>query len=206
MSASRLAILGAGSVRCSAPVIASLATYFGERPLEIQMYDSDMERLDLFDRFARLCFVMSKNGHGLTSTTDAAEALEDADRVVFQVGENCARKYLKERHRMGIADLGAEAMIEQAVEEMLGSVPAEAEVLSLMNVKIAIPRSHYYRVEWPSEPTARERSALPHQVLRWIRGEEYTHDLFMEHEKSPLKKWLDDVDSLERVENMIRDA
>src|SRR4051794_39669255 len=110
MSIMRLAILGGGSVRCSPAVLASLATYFGERPLEIRMFDADVERLDLFDRLARLCFAMTKNPHTLISTTDAVEATEAADRVILQVGENCARKYLKEQHRMGIADLGAEAM------------------------------------------------------------------------------------------------
>jgi hypothetical protein len=181
-------------------VIASLATYFGERPLEIRMFDSDLERLDLFDRFARLCFIMTKNGHNLMSTTDASEATQDADRILLQVGENCARKYLKERHRMGIAALDADAMIEQAIEEMLGPVSADAEVLSLQHFEIAIPRDHYYRVDWLPEPTPSERLAVPHQVLRWIRGEEYTHELTREHERSPLKRWLDDVESLERVE------
>src|SRR5579862_3123007 len=97
-----VAILGAGSVRCTPAVVGSLATYFGERDLQIRMYDADMERLDLFDRFARLCFAMTKNGHGLISTVSADEAVVGADRVLLQIGENCARKYLKERHRMGI--------------------------------------------------------------------------------------------------------
>ena len=196
----RVAILGAGSVRCTPAVIASLATYFGERPLEVRMFDADMERLDLFDRLARLCFIMTKSTHSLISTTDAAEASENAERVVLQVGENCARKYLKERHRMGIADLAAEAMIEQAVEEMLGGVPGNAEILSLQRPGIAIPRAHYYRVDWTEEPTLGERFAFPHQALRWIRGEEYTHQFLRDHERFPLKAWLDDVHSLDRVE------
>ncbi|HVT12537.1 MAG TPA: hypothetical protein VHE55_09735 [Fimbriimonadaceae bacterium] len=199
MSATRLAILGAGSVRCSPGVIASLATYFGERPLEIRMFDADMERLDLFDRLARVCFIMTKNGHNLISTTDADEALADADLVVLQVGENCARKYLKERHRMGIASLDADAMIEQAVEELLATVPAEVEVLSLQGPEIAIPRASYHRAAWPPEPSLTERRALPHQALRWIRGEEYVHDLLHDFEQSPMKQWLNDPDSVERV-------
>lgn len=199
MNATRLTILGAGSVRCSVPVIASLATYFGERPLEIRMYDADVERLDLFDRLARVCFVMAKNEHSLVSTNNLEEACEGAERVVLQVGENCARRFLKERRKMGVADLEAAAMIEQAVEEMLGAVPAEAEVLNLQRPDIAIPRSHFYRVDWIAEPSLQERFGLPHQVLRWIRGEDYPHSLLNEFEKSPLKGWLDNVDSLERV-------
>jgi hypothetical protein len=192
--------LGAGSVRCSPAVIASLATYFGERPLEIRMYDADLERLDLFDRLARLCFIMTKNGHNLVSTTDSAEAIEGANRVVLQVGDNCARKYLKERHRMGIADLAPSAMIEQAVEEMLGEVPVDADILSLQRPDIAIPRLRYYRLDWLGEPTPAERFSFPHQALRWIRGEEYTHEFLREHERSPFKRWLDDVESAVLVE------
>jgi hypothetical protein len=159
------------------------------------MYDADLERLDLFDRLARLCFIMTKNEHSLISTTDANEAIGGADRIILQVGDNCARKYLKERHRMGIADLAPSAMIEQAVEEMLDAVPGEAEILSLQRADIAIPRSRYYRLDWLAEPTRSERFAFPHQALRWIRGEEYTHEFLREQERSPLKRWLDDVES-----------
>lgn len=204
MGVTRLAILGGGSVRCSPAVVASLATYFGERPLEIRMYDADLERLDLFDRLARTCFMITKNGHTLISTTDTQEALADADRIVMQVGENCARKYLKERYRMGIADLDADAMIEQAVEEMLAAVPQDVDVLSLQGPGIAIPRVHYCRANWPPEPTASQRQALPHQALRWIRGEDYTHDLLRENEQSPLKRWLNDPTSVEHVEQDVR--
>jgi hypothetical protein len=169
------------------------------------MYDADVERLDLFDRLARLCFIMTKNTHSLISTTDAGEASEEAERVILQVGENCARKYLKERHRMGIADLGAEAMIEQAVDEMLGTVPTEAAVLSLQRPGITIGRSNFYRTDWLEEPTPADRQALPHQALRWVRGEEYTHEFLTQYERSPIKNWLDDVDSLERVEQGVRE-
>jgi len=170
------------------------------------MYDADLERLDLFDRFARLCFMMTKSTHSLMSTTDAVEATEGADRVILQVGENCARKYLRERHRMGIAALDAAAMIEQAIEEMLGTVPAEAEILSLQRKDIVIPRDHYYRLDWLAEPTPSERAALPHQVLRWIRGEDYTHALMRENERSPLKSWLDDVGSAQLVKGLMADG
>jgi hypothetical protein len=158
-----------------------------------------LERLDLFDRLARICFIMTKTTHNLISTTDAGEATEGADRIVLQVGENCARKYLKERHRMGIADLDAAAMIEQAVEEMMGTAPADAYVLSLQRKEIAIPRRQYYTVDWPPEPSSGERFSFPHQALRWIRGEEYTHAFLREHERSPLKAWLDDVHALQVV-------
>src|SRR5687767_3239764 len=98
----RLAILGGGSVRCTPKVVAALATYFGERPLEIVMWDSDGERLDLFDRFARYLFLMTSTPHRLISTTDPYEALQGADAVIFQVGVNCARKHRGKRYESDV--------------------------------------------------------------------------------------------------------
>jgi hypothetical protein len=110
---------------------------------------------------------------------------------------------LRERHRMGIADLDPSAMIEQAVEEMLGSISPEAEVLSLQRADIAIPRPRFYRLDWPAEPTRAERFSFPHQALRWIRGEEYTHEFLRDQERSPFKMWLDNVHSATAVEREI---
>jgi hypothetical protein len=78
-------------------VIASLANYFGERPLDVHLWDSDPERLDLFDRFARLCFRMNKSKHSLMASEETQETLVDASAIVLMVGENCASKYLKAR-------------------------------------------------------------------------------------------------------------
>lgn len=198
MDFTRVAILGGGSVRCAVPVLASLATYFGERPLEIRMYDADLERLDLFDRFARVCFLMTKSTHKLVSTTIFAEAVEDVDKVILEVGGNCAHKFLRETRRMGIATLERTAMVEQATEEMLGFIPPEAQILSLQGPEVDIPRDHY-RLDWPPPVAVESRPGVPHQVLRWVRGEEYLHELLAEHERSPLKAWLDDPESATSV-------
>lgn len=83
MSATKIALIGAGKLDRVIPVVASLATYFGERPLDITFYHSEEEMLDLVDRFARLCFVMNQSTHSLRSTTFLEEALEDADALVM---------------------------------------------------------------------------------------------------------------------------
>jgi len=132
MSAIHLAILGAGSIRCTVPVLAALATYFGERPMEITLYDADEERLDLFDRLGRVCFFSAKSTHLLKSTTDYKEALEGVDLVVVQIGENCARKYLKENRRQGFAELGRASLIEQAVDDLLRDINPTIPVMSLI--------------------------------------------------------------------------
>lgn len=195
MSVTRLAVLGAGSVRCTVPVVASLATYFGERPLEVRLFDADEERLDLFDRLARTCFAVNRATHSLLASSDAAEAVEEADRIVVQVGANCARKYLKARRRQGFAELDAASLVEQALESILAPVSGEDDVLSLVGEDIALPLERYHRLDWPEAPALAERAAVPHQVLRWIHGEEPLYTLLRTYERSPFKSWLDDPES-----------
>lgn len=213
MGSTILAIMGAGSVRCSPPVIAALASYFGERPLEIRLYDSDEERLDLFDRFARACFNLTKATHVLVDSLDPQEALSAADKVVLQIGTNCARKFLRAsgslRGVLGEDFLEPEgslqkhgylpiahdtAMIQDALDLLLPHIPAGSEVLSLQEEAVQLPIGRRFRrTDWPPEPTLSERVAIPHQVLRWVKGEEYPHALIADSERSPLKAWLDDV-------------
>ena len=195
MDSLKLTILGAGSVRCSVPVIASLATYFGERELAIRFSDADNERLDLFDRLARVCFIAMNSTHSLLSTTDMRESLEDSDLVIVQVGSNCARKYLRASRRQGISELDDRSMIEQAVEALTAFIPNGATVLSLVDPEILLPKSQYYRLNWPEPIPDSDRSTIPHQVLRWVRGEDGVGDLLRKYEASPIKTWLDAPES-----------
>jgi hypothetical protein len=183
MSAIRIAIMGAGSVRCTVPVLTSLAHYFGERPLQISLFDADAERLDLFDRFARVCFTTMRQAHSLRSTEDATEALEDAEFVVFQVDENCARKFLsRRRHEPDPTD--------EALERLTSMVPEGAQVLSLAGQRLPLPSDRYECLEWPPMPTAAEEAGVPHSILRLLNQEDYPYELLRRYEQSPLKEWL----------------
>jgi len=187
----KLTIVGAASLRCGIPVIASLATYFGERHLEVSLYDADEERLDLFAAFARKAFKFSDNPHTLRTSTDAAEMLEDADRVVLQLDENCARKENKASGFKPESSGGDE--ITSVLNRFASHISNQAGVMSLLMPEVRIPLDYYYRLDWPGPIGLEERRSIPHQLLRWIREEEYLHDVFREYERSPLKSWMDDV-------------
>lgn len=187
-------------MRCTPTVIGALATCFGERPLDIRFWDADEERLDLFDRFARLCFTVTKSPHRLRSITDENEALDGAHLVLFQVGENCARKYLRSSRRQGTATLGGDAMIEQTVEHLASRVAAEALVLNLQRREIEFPISRYYQLEGTLEISPEERGTTPHQILRYLNGEEYLHEYFREHARSAVWRWFEDPASAELVQ------
>lgn len=190
----RVALIGMGSTRCGAPIIGSLATYFGERVLELALYDADAERLDLYERLARVCFRIHDCTHSLRAAETAEEALEDAARVVVSVGPNCAAKYLRLR-KAEAAGRDRTELVAKAVAGMLEGLPEGVPVLSLMPKGVAVPGGPLYRLEWPPAPEPESRGVWGHQVLRWIKGDEYMHAYIRSFEASPLKAWLDDVES-----------
>jgi hypothetical protein len=163
------------------------------------MYDADEERLDLFDRLARACFMATYAPHELMSTTDVDEALEDRDLIVVALGANCARRYLRATRTSGVADVGDLGMVEQAVGDILGPVPSAVPVLSLLDPSVLLPRATYQRLDWPAPVPEEQRFALPLQILRWLNKEESIFELINANDHSPLKAWLDDPRSAEIV-------
>lgn len=193
----RLAILGAGSVQCSPAVIAALANYFGERPMEICLFDADEERLELFSRYARVCCTVTHSQHAVFATIDLDEALLGVDLVIVQVDENCARKYLA--NRLDILREGTDERVDDAqpvttaAKHMVPEgLPAQGRVLSLIETETrnALPMCHSIS-GWPSPVPAGELYKIPHQVLRWVRGEEFLGEWLAAHERTPLRAWLD---------------
>jgi hypothetical protein len=182
-----IAVMGAGSVRCMPPIIGALSSFFGERPLEVRFWDADEERLDLFDRFARHCFLFNKCSHRLISTTDPDEAVDGADRVVLTVGENCARKYLSNQGSLMGHGETEEVLIRRTVSQVTERIDVEAAVFSMIDVEPTRP--DWMAVDWP-EPTELQRRALPHQILRFLSGSDYPHAFLKEYQDFPLKRWL----------------
>jgi hypothetical protein len=166
-------------------VIASLATYFGERPLEIVLFDADEERLDLFDRFARLCFAMMKSTHTLRATSEFEEAVEDVDRAILQMGEYCFAKTLPKAENRS-----------RWLGDRLSHLSIEFQALDLEELALDLPIPVAIAREWPAPSESEFPYRVPLQILRWLNGEEYPFDVFREHEKSPLKLWLDDPHAL----------
>lgn len=199
MAAERLTILGAGSVEVTPAVLGSLAGYFGERPLQIWMYDADAERLDAFERLANLCFMSTYAPHKVIATTDPREALAETDAIVLSVDGNCARRYLRTHRSKGIADIDDLSMIEQAVNDLLGGVPGSVPVLSLLSPEIAVPRGSYHRADWPARMDEATLRGMPMQLLRWLNREDMLYDLLAGNDESPLKAWLNDPCSAELV-------
>lgn len=184
----RLAILGIGHPECGLPVIGALATYFGERPLELRLYDPDPELLDLYDRLARLAFKVTRSTHQLLATEDPAEALEDASRVVLQISNRSARAFVKQngpKHR----EVGDP--IQFTVNELLAAVPLEARVLSLQSEPLDYPIGVFQLDGWPPRIEPALIPGVLHQTHRYLLDDEPLFDVFRDGEAAPLKGWLE---------------
>jgi hypothetical protein len=181
MSVVRLAIIGAGSIRCSPPVIGTLATHYGERPLEVVLYDSDADRLNLFDYFARFCFLAMNSTHSVRMTTDPAVALEGADKVILQMDENCAQKLLARPEGPAL---------DEALEVIYPLIPPAAEVMSLL-LNRELPLYEYRAMDWPGPLSEDELLSIPYQILRYLNQEDYLYDVLKAGKESPLRPWLE---------------
>jgi hypothetical protein len=158
--------------------------------MEIALYDADEERLELFDMFARLAFSQNKTPHEVSASVDYSQVLDGASRVILQLDSNCAQKEARAgKHRVS-ADPAKR--VSATLERLKPLIANDAVVVSLLPPEVAISLGYYYRLDWPCQLDEDETRSLPHQVLRWIRGEEYLFDIFKKHDRSPLKAWLDD--------------
>ena len=166
MEPERLTVLGAASLRCGPAVCGGLANYFGEKPLEVRFWDADPERLDLFDRFARYLFDLNKTPHLLLSTEDPHEALFGTDRIVVALDDHGADRYR------------ADASSVTVVEALRDVFPDGARVLDLRDDP-AVP-----------EPSPEAVRALPHDIMRYLRGDDWAYGFLREQADSPVKLWL----------------
>ncbi len=192
MDVVRLAVMGVGSLRAAPPVLAAISTYFGERPLQICLYDADQERLELMERFLSTSCSAGDSNPIISATEDAQEALENAERIILMVGENCARKHFRPTTPVEkLAGLTREEVILRWFDEVFE--PGDAFVLNLIRSvqDLCGQNERCFAMSWPAELNEEERMRLPHQVLRWAKSTEPVIYYLEEQSKSPIKTWLD---------------
>lgn len=171
----RLALLGIGNLRLGPLTLASVASFYGERPLQVQLWDADAERLDLMDRLGWTLFRSAESLHRLTPVANWTDA-NDADAVILLVGRWCAFRVAPTETR------------ETVVQSIATSLPLVTPVLQL------VPGSRTPdALDLPGVPEAlsdAERQARAFQILRWIQGDEPVTTLLQSGEESPIRSWL----------------
>lgn len=215
MDPRRIAIMGIGSRRRGPATVAALTACAEDFDLELRFWDADAERLDLFDRLARVCFRAAEVEPRLLTLSDPAEALERADGVIVAVGRNCARCFLAPPAAgRAPAPTGSPVDLELAYAEPGVELQAEEPVedVSEEDVRLAIGRllaggdrgrptldltGLLDRTEpevvtacWPEDPGPERRRRLPLQILRWVLADESVSDLLAAYRDSPVREWL----------------
>lgn len=86
--------------------------------------------------------------------------------------------------------MSREDVLTKALASLIGMVPPTARILSLeRGVDLPTHREHQ-KLEWPTEVPERDLPVVPHQILRWIHGEE-TLDVFLNEQRAnPIAIWL----------------
>lgn len=200
----RIAVIGAGSLRCAAPVLASIAGLSWPAGTELRLCDVHLEALDLFDRLARMLASQTGADLRISAGSDIGEAMDEATVVVLAFGLGPAkdewRRWIAESSILD--DSGREAtlarcillhLVFEQVNEYLGTQGKEVRVINLVRPVdltsnlLAWEASH---IEWPEQIGEDERIPAAHQALRWIRGDDYLHGQIEAGKTSPLTEAL----------------
>lgn len=162
-----------------------MAGYFGERELEVRLFDPDAERLELVGRLATTSFLLEAAPHRVELFSEFPDALKGADLVILAIGENASRRLL------GLREAGERGdIVTEAISRLTRYFPDGVPVLDLTrDIQLS---AEYSRPEgWPPLLTAAESRSQAFQILRWIRGEEPAHRLAQHEQDSPVRAWLD---------------
>lgn len=184
-----LAVIGIGSIRDGAPVLAGLAQYFGERPMTIRLYDFDHERLELFYLLGRSFFQEAKSNHELEFVETIEDALAEANAVVFCPSQNYLSKYGHELPNPGKAR-------EHLLKEVMGLIGTNCPILTIRSA-VDIPNASNLE-HWPEDLSPEAESGMPHQILRWVHMDDDPQEYMELHKKSEFSEWLEEVCSFLR--------
>lgn len=190
---SKVAVIGAGSLRCGAAVLASLFSLPLEPDAHLALCDLHDEALDLFDRLARSLAAAHDIQPAITATNYLSEALESADVVILAFGlgreaTDLAQWCAPETHSLARAVL-LNRTFESVNEELFANKPE-----SVVNLVAPIGHSQQLlaysavHLDWPPPLADEERVPAAHQALRWVRAEDNLYSLLNDNKDSPVVK------------------
>ncbi|HWP30261.1 MAG TPA: hypothetical protein VNK96_00835 [Fimbriimonadales bacterium] len=212
-TSAKIVFVGSGSLRCCAPVFAGIFNCWWQPDSMLYLVDTNEERLDLSERLAR-CFAAESRSN-LRVTTDSMEAsLKDATHVVLAFGLGhygeedeeidllqawCVLNgiQLPEREH---AETSKEERLDfmraillnpifEEVNQLLPNLARNALVVNLVRpVELTAPllAVEAIHLDWPEALSQEERLPLAHQILRWIRSEEYLGGELLKNTQNPI--------------------
>ena len=186
--APKIAIIGCGSLRLGAPVIASVFAAKPPTGTVIHLTDPEPERLDLFERLARMLTSELKSETLILADDNSSEAIRGATHVALCFGLGRKKARLSEWESSGasltpeLRELARAILLNDIFEHINDRLAQSAEPMTLVNFVRPIQLTSQLlskaarHVRGP-ELADEERVPKAHEILRWIKGDEYVHDL-----------------------------
>ncbi|MGM9668344.1 MAG: 6-phospho-beta-glucosidase [Faecousia sp.] len=146
----KLTLIGGGSVR-TYYFIESLMKFYQEMDIgEVAVMDNDGEKLRYFGGIAKYLAEKEKSGLNVTLTTDAREALRDADYVVttVRVGQDKART-VDERTALNLGVIGQETTGAGGFSYAIRTIPTMIGYMELIR-EVAKPDAPVFNFTNPS--------------------------------------------------------
>jgi hypothetical protein len=207
----RIAIIGAGSLRAAAPVLATLFALPPDPFDRLTLCDTHAEKLDLFDRLART-FASSVEGPiSMTATADMDQALDAADSVILCFGLGNRREEfdgklheIPQDERNGAAPL-LRARILNETFKRLNPLLLQGEQLVFNLVRPAtltalLLDATAFHIDWPPPIDRQNEYMAAHRALRWVRGDVPAFEPLKEYKVTPLTTAM--LDSRPAPENL----
>lgn len=225
MRAVRVAVLGAGSLRCGPHVASALAQWKPDDLVDIFLWDANEERLDLFDRLLRRFLDVADTRHTVTSSSEDFDILRSSGAVIASLHEDCCRRLLglrraalfthEEPFLTGDPNKPTPPDKLSLSSQNILSIPvdpytAREDTLKLARDKLSSLLDPNARIlnltrgmdwpgsmslNWPKALDGQESEILPHQVLRWIQGSEPATEILELGLSSPVCEWLKNLES-----------
>lgn len=186
-------VFGAGNILVFPQLLATVATYFGERELTFILVDGSEERVDLADRLGRALFLHTNSAHSLRAQTDLSEI--GATAAILCMGEREVFDYNYPRGQRATGFRPREWAFDEGTPEPEPLPHRDAEKdWQALGIERAIALGQSFAsvpvTDWPA-PLEMEAEKLPHAVLRWIRQDEPLDELLIQVQGDVLKDWLD---------------
>ncbi|MBL8069177.1 MAG: hypothetical protein JNM28_12060 [Armatimonadetes bacterium] len=95
----------------------------------------------------------------------------------------------------GLESGSREDAIRESMAQILEIIPEEARLLSLTRGVLLPVERPYAHFDWPPPVAEMGLQLVPHQILRWVRGDEKIEPLAQAADASPVMAWLKDSEA-----------
>ncbi|MCH8273467.1 MAG: hypothetical protein IH851_01595 [Armatimonadetes bacterium] len=206
--AAKTSVIGAGSLRCGAAVLAGIFNCPWPTDSHLELCDIHPEALDLFERLAR-CFAGDTNAAlSISPQDDLSEAIEGATTLVlcFGLGDELRERWHDWLREAGVEDLlGRTASLSravllnptfEAVNEQIHRLREGATIINMVrpiSVTAMLLASPAIHLDWPAAIPSDRRVPTAHRILRLVRGDEYTNVELHREAANPLAQALTQI-------------